>query len=80
MPMPEEGATGFCSERCLNWDFFGVPALERDDFLSEIRENQRRTEMPDDWARPSAYPGLDDEFCREITEAIGLLNQLDPHA
>ena len=55
IPMDSEGATGYCSERCLMWDFFGVPALKEDDLVDEIRGNQNghpRTETV------RAYSGL----------------------
>jgi len=53
--MEREAATGYCSERCLMWDFFGAPALKEDALVKEIRANQNgrpRTESV------RAYPGL----------------------
>jgi hypothetical protein len=73
MPMRSEGETGYCSPRCLNWDFFGVPALKESDFIKEVRRNQALTETPDGWERPPAYPELGARFEKEITEALALL-------
>lgn len=71
VPMAKESATGYCSERCLMWDFFGVPALKEQDFIAEIRANQNgdpRTHSVE------AYPGLfTDEEERTIVEALALL-------
>lgn len=84
MPMDSEGATGYCSPRCLNWDFFGVPVLEQSDFIKEVRRNQGLTETPDGWERPPAYPELGARFEKEITEALALLkstcDRLKDHA
>lgn len=75
MPMDSEGATGYCSPRCLNWEFFGVPALKEREFIREVRRNQNLHETPDGWTRPPAYPKLSDRFEREITEALALLKR-----
>jgi len=53
--MQSEPATGYCSERCLMWDFFGVPRLKRDAFLKEMRGNQRGNPRTEE---VRAYPGL----------------------
>jgi len=55
LPMASEGATGYCSERCLMWDFFGVPALKEDALVKEIRANQNGSPRKDS---VRAYPGL----------------------
>lgn len=72
--MDAPGTTGFCSERCLQWSFFGVPALKEGDFIREIRHNQaRKTENPE-WTPPKAYPDLfSEEERKEIIEALALL-------
>jgi hypothetical protein len=75
MPLQNEGATGYCSERCLHWDFFGVPALKRDGFLQEMRRNQALTKAPDGWTPPPACPDFDEQFRKEVTEALALLKQ-----
>jgi hypothetical protein len=67
-----ESATGYCSERCLCWDFFGVPALKRQDFLEEMRANQRRREPTG--RRPRTYEGLfTQEEERVLSDAIAHL-------
>jgi len=72
--MASEGATGFCSERCLMWDFFGVPALEVDDMISEIRENQRRQSVSAGWESAPAYPAFKGGWWKEeVREALALL-------
>jgi hypothetical protein len=71
--MDEPGTTGYCSPRCLNWDFFGVPALKQDLFAREVRQNQDRKTAPNGWSPPPAYPELGDDWQREITEALALL-------
>jgi hypothetical protein len=74
LPMESEGQTGYCSERCLMWDFFGVPALKEDGFITEIRQNQRRQTVPDGWTPPEAYPALSGgTWQKEIREALALL-------
>jgi len=82
--MPEPGQTGYCSERCLHWDFFGVPVLEEKSFLREMRRNQALEEIPDGWTPPPAYPGLSGDFCREVTRALAQLKEscdlLNAHA
>jgi len=71
--MASSGVTGYCSERCLNWEFFGVPALKRDDFIAEIRRNQERQTAPKGWTPPPAYPGFGERFRKEVTEGIALV-------
>jgi len=73
IPLADSGTTGYCSERCLNWQFFGVPALKRDDFIAEIRRNQQRQTAPDGWTPPPAHPEFDKRFREEVTEALALL-------
>jgi len=73
MPLDDAGATGYCSERCLHWSFFGVPALEEQPFLDEIRRNQGLRAAPDGWTPPPAYPEFDKRFREEVTEALALL-------
>jgi hypothetical protein len=71
--MQSEGATGYCSERCLMWDFFGVPVLEEDALISEIRQNQRQ-QTTDRAERPKAYPALSGgPWQQEVREALALL-------
>jgi len=69
--MSEEGATGYCSERCLMWDFFGAPALKKTDLVKEMRANQNgdpRTEPV------RAYPGLLTEQQEQtLAQVIGRL-------
>ena len=74
LPMASEGVTGFCSERCLMWDFFGVPVLKTGDLIKEIRQNQQRQSVPNGWEPPPAYPALSGgRWQTEIREALALL-------
>lgn len=75
MPLDDPGVTGYCSERCLHWDFFGVPALKEKPFLKEIRRNQGLRTAPDGWAPPPAYPAFGERFRQEVTEALALLKE-----
>jgi hypothetical protein len=55
------------------WDFFGVPALKENDFVAEIRKNQRST-TAGRTERPEAYPALSGgPWQKEIREALALL-------
>jgi len=60
LPMEPVGQTPYCSERCLLWDTFGVPALKEDDLIAEMLRNQRRRKGPEDWTPQPAYPELDE--------------------
>ena len=71
--MPKPGETGYCSERCLHWDFFGVPELRKGHFLREMRHNQQLEQIPDGWAPPPAYPEFSEGFCRSVTNALAEL-------
>ena len=71
--MPKKGETGYCSERCLHWDFFGVPALEEKSFLREMRRNQQLEEIPNGWTSPAAYPEFGEAFCHEVTRSLAVL-------
>lgn len=74
LPMAQEGATGYCSERCLMWSFFGVPVLEEGNLIIEIRQNQRRQTVPNDWTPHEGYPALSGgPWQSEIREALALL-------
>lgn len=74
--MHEEGETGYCSPRCLQWDFFGVPALKQDEFLREMRRNQSRETVQTDWKPPKGYPALGDTFEKEATEALAVIKSI----
>ena len=77
MPMGAPGKTGYCSERCLLWTFFGVPALHRREFAREQRVNRRRKTVPDDWTPPHAYPGVGDaKHEKEAAQSIYRLMKL----
>lgn len=74
-PLQGRGQTGYCSERCLAWDFFGVPTLKEGALVKEIRRNQQRDTLPDDWKRPMPYPGFGEEYQRTLVGALGALKQ-----
>lgn len=78
-PLERQGQTEYCSERCLAWAFYGVPALKEDELVREIRKNQQRTTLPSDWQRPMPYPILGEKFQREIIEALALLKDTCNH-
>lgn len=73
MPLDNPGRTGYCSERCLHYDFFGVPALKQEWFLREMRQNQQLRSVPPDWSKPTVYPELSNRWRKEVTEALALL-------
>lgn len=75
IPLADDGETGYCSERCLHWSFFGVPALKQPEFLREIRRNQSLDTVPDGWTPPPAYPEFGDRFRSEVTEALALIKR-----
>jgi len=77
LPMDDPGQTGYCSERCLHWDFFGVPALKENELVAEMRGNQNGSPRE---GRPAAYPDLfTDEERRLITETLALLKIESDH-
>lgn len=74
-PLQRPGKTEFCSERCLAWSFFGVPALREEELIREIRKNQTTDELPSDWERPMPYPGFGKKFQGVIVDALAELRQ-----
>lgn len=72
IPMLTESETGYCSPRCLCWDFFGVPALKEKDFLKEMRANQHCQEPRKKQMR--AYDGLFEE--EEEKVLVGAIAQI----
>lgn len=83
--MSAPSRTGYCSERCLLWSFFGVPALRRRTFLKEQRRNRALRAKPAGWTRPVAYPDLgskptEPELTRAVFEVMKAAGNLPPSA
>jgi hypothetical protein len=83
LPMGSEGATPYCSERCLLWDTFGVPALHEDALITEMLMNQRCQQAPDGWTARPAYPELDEYVAwrenKEVVIRAAALTTSTPH-
>ena len=80
-PLPDEARLDYCSERCLLWSFFGVPALHRADFQREQVKNRRLTKPPERSEHPTAYPDLGPQrreptATRVIAELIQIRNEI----
>lgn len=79
LPLAREGRVPYCSERCMTYDFFGVPALKQSEVMREIVANQRRREAPEGWTPKEAYPALRgyaawEEAREHIIESLALIN------
>lgn len=75
-PLDRRGSTDYCSERCLTWAFFGVPVLKEGELIQEIRENQRRETLPNDWERPRPYPRFGEVYQQRLAAALAELKSV----
>jgi hypothetical protein len=78
LPLNGHGRIPHCSERCLWWDTFGVPALRRRELRRAIVLNSMTTTVSDTWTAPKAmakvrkHSNLAEALAGEITAAAAL--------
>jgi len=76
VPLQRHGRTGYCSERCMVYDFFGVPALRQRAFLRYRAKNLQRMTVEDPQIT-DAYPGLDGFPDGKIIRALALITEIN---
>lgn len=74
LPMQTQGRTPFCSERCMMFDFYGVPILREKEMTRTVIRNTRRRTVPDGWTPPRAYPDLDIDAIRDAVATTYILD------